>query len=116
MDNHFHASRNTENQDENTLRPDTRAGLTALPASMKLQALVQQFPRIANRIASAWNRPAECERYLDELLFSDRSNGRQGFPPQVCLELMQVKSFLIDVLKEERHGVQSQWHDVRERD
>lgn len=42
--------------------------------------------------------------YLDELIFNDRVGQRQGFSPNVCLEIMQLKHHLLDV----------QAHDVRE--
>jgi hypothetical protein len=107
------ASRTHEDKKEdNRLRPETRTWAAQLPPSLELRSLIQQFPRIANHIASLWAKPVQCERYIDELLFNDRSGLRQGFPPQVGLEIMQLKNFLIDVLQEKSKVAQLQMHDI----
>jgi hypothetical protein len=66
----------------------TRAWLAALPVQIQTWALAQRFPRIANRLASLWRTPVQCENYLTELLLVRRRDCvRQGFPPQVAREL-----------------------------
>lgn len=94
------------------LHPGTRIWATQLPRSLELQSLMQEFPRIANRLASLWDKPLQCEAYLDGLLFNDRSGLRQGFPSSVCREIMQLKSFLLDVVKEKKQATQPHLYDV----
>jgi hypothetical protein len=112
MDESISTSRALKDKDENNLHPETRTWAAQLPSSLELQSLMQQFPRIANRLASLWDTPLQCEAYLDELLFNDRSGLRQGFPPSVCREIMQLKSFLVDVGKEHKRADQAQLYDV----
>lgn len=52
--------------------------------------LEQRFPRIFARVAELWGKPA-LDSYLDELMLSDRDN-RQGFPPDVAMELFRLVS------------------------
>ena len=55
----------------------------AFPAQLE-----QRFPRIFARIAELWGRPA-LDSYLEDLMLSDR-DGRQGFPPDVAMELFRL--------------------------
>src|SRR4051812_5809087 len=59
--------------------------LQQLPAEVQPGGLVQQFPRITNKLADLWARPLYCERYLDALLLDNRDR-RTGFPPDVAKE------------------------------
>lgn len=52
--------------------------------------LEQRFPRIFARITELWGRPA-LDSYLDDLLLCDR-DGRQGFPPDIAMELFRLTS------------------------
>ena len=47
-----------------------------------------RFPRIVARINDLWGEP-ELDDYLDDLMISDRE-GRQGFPPEVAVELFRL--------------------------
>ena len=58
----------------------------ALPSEMRPKALVDRFPRIANRIAECWQQRIEVENLLQDLLI-DRRGRRRGVPPEVTLEL-----------------------------
>jgi hypothetical protein len=71
---------------DRALSGQTIQWLLALPLEMRPKALVDQFPRIANRLADAWPRPVELEALLQELLI-DRRGRRRGFPPEVAAEL-----------------------------
>ncbi len=53
--------------------------------------LSEQYPQIIERIVAVWNAPDTARSYLQNLLMTDR-NGRQGFPPEVCTELMALSS------------------------
>lgn len=97
---------------ENMLHKDTWIWLKSLPASVQLPALTQNYPRILNRIALLWINPPACQRYLDELLFNDRSDNRQGFPPKVCLEIMDLKTLVADSHEAAHGGINSAAQDI----
>lgn len=83
--------------DELELARTTFRWLAKLPESVRPVHLPQQFPRIANRIAAVWRSPLRCEMYLKSLLMSERPR-RQGFPPEVALELGNLFSYYETVL------------------
>ncbi|MDP2833602.1 MAG: hypothetical protein Q8Q28_10015 [Pseudomonadota bacterium] len=51
-----------------------------------LAAIEQRFSRIAQELATRWNRD-DIDAYLNALMLDDRGN-RQGFPADVLEELM----------------------------
>jgi len=63
----------------------------SLPDSAKASTLLQDYPRIANRIANAWRDERACLAALDDLLV-DRRGGRRGFGPLVRAELLALRS------------------------
>lgn len=73
--------------------------LDKLPAEIQPGGLVQQFPRIANKLAEIWGRPAQCHRYMEEMML-DHRGGRKGFPLDVTLELAKLKAYY-----EEQRGI-----------
>jgi hypothetical protein len=66
--------------------------LIRLPAQVRPQALVEQFPRVVNAIAQVWSDPAAGPRAMARLLTDDRG-GRRGFPPEVERELRQLADY-----------------------
>ncbi len=96
------ALRNPGTIQEQRLQPATRTWIAQLPSCLELQALTEHYPRIANRLASLWSKPAQCEHYIDELLFNDRPGIRRGFPPRVCREIMQLKYALAEAYDERK--------------
>ncbi|WP_432723873.1 hypothetical protein R0381_000744 [Jeongeupia wiesaeckerbachi] len=58
--------------------------------------LIQQFPRIADRVACLWGK-SELDDYFNALLIDDRG-GRQGFPVRVGSELI-VLSLIYDLVR-----------------
>lgn len=54
--------------------------------------LVQQFPRIAARIAELWGKP-ELDRYFEKDLLTTQRSQRQGFPDEVAKELFRLSNF-----------------------
>jgi hypothetical protein len=56
-------------------------------------ALLQFFPRIANRLASAWGDDAALTECFTDLQM-DRRGGRQGFPPTVQRELSLLREYI----------------------
>lgn len=55
-------------------------------------ALEEKFPRIAQALTEYWGK-AEYEPYLRSLVFDERG-GRQGFPPDVSMELFMLQGLL----------------------
>ena len=66
--------------------------LIKLPPAVRPQALCEQFPRIANVIAEAWNDGAAGDRLFARLLTDDRG-GRHGFPADIDQELRRLVDF-----------------------
>ncbi len=83
---------------KDSLNPDfTEEGwkwLDSLPPEVQPGGLVQLFPRIANKLAEIWNRPHQCERYLDALVLDNRGD-RKGFPLDVAVELGKLKAYYL---------------------
>lgn len=55
-----------------------------------LSALERRFSRIAQELATRWQRD-DIDAYLDSLLLDDRGN-RRGFPAEVLEELMLLSN------------------------
>ena len=53
--------------------------------------LIRLYPRVANRLAFAWQDPKAVQDVFDDLLI-DRRGGRQGFPPLVAAELLRLRA------------------------
>ncbi len=71
--------------------PATLRWAESLPDSAKASTLIQAYPRIANKIASAWRDERACLAALDDLLV-DRRGGRRGFGQLVQAELLALRS------------------------
>ena len=63
-----------------------------LPDCVKPNALVRQFPRVANQIAASWREPVVLNLYFESLLLDDRGH-RKGFPTEVHRELVALSAF-----------------------
>ena len=72
------------------LSDDAVAWLARLPEDFRPAALAERFPRIANRLAQLWRDPGLTEHLLDELVVPRRP-GRQGFPPDVIVDLQSLQ-------------------------
>lgn len=72
------------------LLPMTIRWAMALPEGQRPVALLDNYPRIANRVAASWAIAAEFTACVDELL-EDRRGDRQGFPPEVQNELLELR-------------------------
>jgi ankyrin repeat protein len=51
--------------------------------------LDERFPRLVEKIASAWHSPELAAAVFEELLV-DRRGGRQGFPPEIAREIYRL--------------------------
>ena len=76
---------------------ETDLWLLRLPPKVRPQALIEQFPRVANRVARDWP-DAFLRDFCFEDLLVDRRGGRRGFPPEVRRDLVRLQKF------SERHG------------
>lgn len=78
----------------NVVLPATRRWASELPAGIEPLALQRRFPRIANRLANAWQDPSACRLIFEDLLV-DRRPGRQGFPPDVLHDLLRLRAHFL---------------------
>jgi len=74
----------------NTLVPPTQKWVEGLPGNVRPNALLRQYPRIANLIAAAWRDPKAFYAYMESLLTDKRGN-RKGFPADVLNELVALQ-------------------------
>jgi hypothetical protein len=74
----------------NRLLSSTIDWLASLPLHVRPLALATQFPRVANRIAQEWKEPSACRRDFEDLVYDNRGN-REGFPPDVLVELLALR-------------------------
>ena len=72
------------------------------------QKTEEKFPRIVEKIAVLWGTP-QLARYFSELLFDDRG-GREGFPPDIMIELFRLSNFH-ETLKPTRTAMDSAWEN-----
>jgi hypothetical protein len=63
-----------------------------LPKIVQPRKLCERFPRIANALAQAWPDKPQCEEMLANLR-TDRRGKRQGFAPDVKLEIDRLSAF-----------------------
>jgi hypothetical protein len=76
----------------NILVPPTLKWVESLPPNVRPNALLRQYPRIANLIAAAWRDPKAFYPYMDSLLTDKRGN-RKGFPGEILNELVALQQF-----------------------
>ena len=77
----------------NIALPATNRWLALLPDEIQPRALLRQFPRIANVMARTWEDQKSLEKFLNDLL-ADRRGNRQGFPPEVHIELLNIRDYI----------------------
>ncbi len=78
-------------QAANVVLPTTRRWANELPRGLEPQALLRQYPRIANRIANAWKDGVDARLIFDDLLV-ERRPARKGFPPDVLHDLLRLRA------------------------
>ena len=79
---------------EDTLDPAAEQYLRNLPGLTYPQALVDRFPRIANKIVSLKNDKRQLRAYFESLTSDDRG-GRQGFPFNVLMNIQDLREVMI---------------------
>lgn len=95
--------RATNNPNNSELTERAWQWLDQLPAPVQPGALVQQFPRITNKLAELWSTPHDCEKYLDTLML-DHRDGRKGFPPEIAMEIAHLKIHFTDHVMQHKFG------------
>lgn len=73
--------------------PTARRWVALLPGEIQPRALLRTYPRIANIMAALWGNRESFEKYLNDLLIDQRGN-RQGFPPDVHIELLNLRDYI----------------------
>jgi hypothetical protein len=73
-----------------TALPQTASWVAGLPEHLRPYALVELYPRIANRLAAAARHSGGLADCITELLI-DRRGGRRGFPAEVSAELLLLR-------------------------
>jgi hypothetical protein len=74
------------------LSANAKAWLEKLPDDTRPRVMIEEFPRLANRLSTLWRHPDELMEYIDELLVDTRGN-RAGFPLAVAMELATLKDY-----------------------
>lgn len=77
---------------DRVLVSETHLWLRKVPRAFHPRQFCLQFPRAANRLARAWDEPAQVDRVLVELL-SDQRGDRAGFPLRIIAELKLLRQF-----------------------
>jgi hypothetical protein len=77
----------------NQALPATWRWIAQLPADIRPLSLLQDYPRVANHLARAWQDPVNFATYLSTLLV-DRRGGRRGFPGEVQGELLLLRDYV----------------------
>jgi hypothetical protein len=78
-----------------SLLPRTANWIAALPQDAQPHHLAKQFARIANELCATWDHPAECRRYLDDLMV-DKRGTRKGFPAEVIGDLLRLRRLYVE--------------------
>jgi hypothetical protein len=73
--------------------PTAQRWASLLPGEIQPRALLERFPRVANKLARLWGDAESVADYLDQLLI-DRRGKRQGFPPDVQNELLNLRDYI----------------------
>ena len=76
-------------EQDHKLTTQARQWLRSLAARERPLALCSTYPRLANRLATAWEDPVQTQAIFDELMI-DHRGGRLGFAPLVATELMRL--------------------------
>lgn len=76
------------------LSPEADDFFRTLPGSDYPQALVDNYPRIANTIVELRFDRVKLEGYLNSLL-NDARGKRQGFPFNVLMDLQNLRDFML---------------------
>lgn len=85
------AARALRNAQDDSLSPAAHAWVRGLPVSLRPLELCNVYPRIANRIAAAWDDVAQTHEVFNDLLV-DHRGGRKGFASPIAAELLRLQA------------------------
>lgn len=77
---------------DRVLQSSTHLWLRSVPTPLHPKRLCRYYPRVANRLAEAWDDLERTDRLFDELL-NDRRGKRRGFPERITVELQKLERF-----------------------
>ncbi|OGA45722.1 MAG: hypothetical protein A3G24_26650 [Betaproteobacteria bacterium RIFCSPLOWO2_12_FULL_62_13] len=80
--------------DDVELSPEADDFFRTLPGNEYPQALVDQYPRIANTVVELRFDRAKLDKYFQSLL-NDSRGGRQGFPFSVLKDLQNLHDLML---------------------
>jgi len=81
-------------EDKEQLDSAAEQYIRALPGLTYPQALVDRFPRIANKIVSLKNDKRGLRAYFESLT-NDTRGGRQGFPFNVLMNIQDLREAML---------------------
>ena len=81
-------------EDAQKLEPATEVYLRSLPNLKYPQALVDKFPRIANRVFSLKGNKPQLRAYFESLT-NDTRGGRQGFPFNILMDIHNIREAML---------------------
>jgi hypothetical protein len=81
-------------EEKGTLDKEAEDYLRALPGLKYPQALVDQFPRIANKIYELKDDKTKLRAYFDELA-NDSRGGRKGFEFGVLMNIQDMREVIV---------------------
>lgn len=85
------AARALRNAQDDSLSPAAHAWVRSLPVSLRPLELCNVYPRIANRLAAAWDDLAQTHDVFNDLLV-DHRGGRKGFASPIAAELLRLQA------------------------
>jgi hypothetical protein len=62
---------------------------------VRLDQTLARYPHVVDKLAAAGHDPARLDAVIVDLLIDDRGD-RQGFPPEVLMELAAVRELWLD--------------------
>ena len=84
------------------------------------KALLEKFPRIIEAMSRTWSKETEFKAVVEDLLFNDRVDERQGFEPEVLQDIFFMKELHdvvhgihgdIDPMRVANHGIKEVSHN-----
>jgi len=84
-------ARAPQNPENDVLKEFTIDWILRLPEDVRPHSIAQKYPRVANALASEWERPDQFNKLMNSYTFDDRDPPRQGFPFDVAFELASVR-------------------------
>ena len=85
------AARALRNAQDDSLSAAAHAWVRSLPVSLRPLELCNVYPRIANRIAAAWDDVGQTHDVFNDLLI-DQRGGRKGFASPIAAELLRLQA------------------------